>query len=182
MGAAPGRPDPRRAGFTMMELSLAITVLMVALLAMSASTLHTHSLRRQNRERAVAQNAVRLISEEIQAFSARTLLANPGQWSEDLVAAFEVEGLFGPTFDVTGLGPANGQSAVGSVLVITDEELTDAQLGFELGMPRDLDGDGEADNGDVTEGARILPVVVRLRWKGVSGEVFLNHPFFVIGY
>ncbi|MDP6988138.1 MAG: hypothetical protein QF903_01500, partial [Planctomycetota bacterium] len=150
--------------------------------AMSASTLHTHSLRRQNRERAVAQNAVRLISEEIQAFSARTLTANPGQWSVDLVAAFEPGGAFGPSFDVTGLGPADGETAVGSVIVVTDEQLTDAQLGFELGMPRDLDGDGEADNDDVTTGARILPVIVRTRWKGVSGEVRLAHPFFIIGY
>ena len=160
----------------MMELSLAVTVLMVALLAMSASTLHTHALRRQNRERALAQNAVRMISEEIQAFSARTLTEHAGQWSEDLVGAS------GATFDVTGLSTADGQAAVGSVQVVTDEALTDAQLGFELGMPRDLDGDGQADNGDVTTGARILPVIVRTRWKGVSGEVFMAHPFYVIGY
>ncbi|MED6334896.1 MAG: hypothetical protein VYE81_05805 [Planctomycetota bacterium] len=166
----------------MMELSLAVTVLMVALLAMSASTLHTHALRRQNRERALAQNAVRMISEEIQAFSARTLTEHAGQWSEDLVGAFEPGGAFGATFDVTGLSTADGQTAVGSVQVVTDEALTDAQLGFELGMPRDLDGDGQATNGDVTTGARILPVIVRTRWKGVSGEVFMAHPFYVIGY
>ena len=83
---------------------------------------------------------------------------------------------------MTGLSTADGQAAVGSVQVVTDEALTDAQLGFELGMPRDLDGDGQADNGDVTTGARILPVIVRTRWKGVSGEVFMAHPFYVIGY
>ena len=90
------KPRARRAGFTMMELSLAVTVLMVALLAMSASTLHTHALRRQNRERALAQNAVRMISEEIQAFSARTLTEHAGQWSEDLVVPSNPEAPSGP--------------------------------------------------------------------------------------
>jgi len=39
-----------------------------------------------------------------------------------------------------------------------------------MGMPRDLDGDGDVEVVDVSGNYRLLPVVVRLRWRGFSGE------------
>ena len=172
----------RRSGFTLVEIGLAMTVLMVALMAMSASTLRSHSLRRQNRERAVAQNAIRQVSEEIHALSDQIRRTTAGSWSRDLVTALSPDGSLGDRFEIGELNPQEGSAFVGTITVVLDESLSDSDLGLELGMPRDLDGDGLADNADVSEGARILPIVVRARWKGVSGDVQLTHPFYVIGY
>src|SRR4029079_6887326 len=56
-----------RAGFTMIEVSLALTVLVVALAATTASNLRMQSLRRNNHDRVAAQNAVQSITERVQA-------------------------------------------------------------------------------------------------------------------
>jgi hypothetical protein len=158
-----------------------MTVLMIALMAMSASTLRINSLRRQNRERAIAQNAIRAISEQIHATADR-LRRESTDWSADFAAVLASTGSFGDTFVIQGLAPQSGETSVGTVDLVVDETRTDDELGFELGMPRDLDGDGVIDNTDVTDTARIFPVVVRARWRGVSGDVQIDHPFYVIGY
>ena len=170
-----------KAGFSMIEVSLALTVIVVALMAMSASTLRMHSLRRQNRERSLAQNTVRAIAEHIPSVAAQAQ-SDPGTWGQSIVDAVNAGGLPGPTFGVANLRVQEGNLSVGDVFVITDETLTDADIGLELGMPRDLDGDGLVDNADVTGTARILPVDVRARWTGVTGQQTIVHPFYVMGY
>ncbi len=40
----------------------------------------------------------------------------------------------------------------------------------ELGMPRDLNGDGDIDDADHSGDYRILPVLVRVRWRGTKGD------------
>ena len=39
----------------------------------------------------------------------------------------------------------------------------------ELGLPRDLNGDHQIDGADHSLDKRILPVLVRLRWRGPTG-------------
>ena len=180
------RPRVRRAsarsGFTLMEVSLAIAIVVIALLAMSASTLKSHSLRRQNRERAVAQNAVRMMAESIQSLSERLQREDPEGWAQDLVAALQDGGRIGAEFAVPELNRLAGADAVGRVRVIVDETTRDADLGAEIGMPRDLNGDGDAADADVTADARMLPVVVSAQWRGVSGTSFVRHPFYLVRY
>jgi type II secretory pathway pseudopilin PulG len=181
LGRARAGKGKGRAGFTLVEIGLAMTILMVALMAMSASTLQTHNLRRQNRERAVAQNAMRLISEQVHAL-ADEIRRTGGNWSQDLMQELSPGGALGNTFAIEGLTPAPGEASVGTITVIVDETQTDAMLNLELGLPRDFNGDGVADNPDVTGTANILPILVVARWNGVSGDVRIRHPFFVIGY
>lgn len=166
----------------MVEVGLAMTILVVAIMAMSASTYRLHALRRQNRERVLAQNSVRSVAEQIQATSQRIALDSPESWSEDLIAALSPGGALGNTFAARELDPQEGDLAVGSIEVIVDETTTDAALGLDLGLPRDLNGDGAADDADVSATARILPVVVRLRWNGSRGDTQFVHCFYVIGY
>ena len=180
---------PRRTGnqtgFTLVEVALAMTVLTVALMAMSASTLKMNSLRRQNRERAVAQNMVRIMSENVYSISETNLRTAKGTaqtWSELMVQSLSPGGELGNTFDVTELASKAGQPSVGTIQLILDETLSDAALGFEMGMPRDLNGDRDANDNDVTIGARILPIVITARWNGVTGDVQIRHPFYIIGY
>lgn len=170
-----------RSGFTMLEVSLALTLLVVALVATSASNMRMQALRRSNHDRVMAQNAVQAISERIQAI-ARAGTSAAGGFGTHVTAALAAGGELGSAFDVTGLTPLSGQARVGTIRVITDETATDAGLGCELGLPRDLNGDGDAGDGDVSANAHILPVVVTLRWHGQSGDQRIVHPFYVFGY
>lgn len=171
----------------MVEVGLAITVLVVAVMAMSASTFRMHTLRRQNRERTVAQNAARTIVEQIQAMSHDNVQTSPDTWGLDMVNALSAGGELGSTFAVRELDAPEGQDTVGTIQIFTDETLTDGNIGSDLGMPRDLNGDGLTDNTNVlltaaTQPPRILPVVVTVTWRGVNGPGQLVHPFYVIGY
>ena len=176
-----GAKTARNGGFTMIEIGLAITVLLVALVAMSASTVRMHALRRQNRERTVAHNAIRAICEEIQAVS-REGLDDPAGWAHHVLGTIAPGGTLGYAFTVVELEPWTALAFVGSITPVTDETRTDEELGLALGMPRDLDGDGVVSNTGVGDAARILPIVVRARWRGAHGEQEIVHPFYVIGY
>lgn len=57
----------------------------------------------------------------------------------------------------------------GSEVVPVWEVREDADVP-ELGMPRDLNGDVLIDERDHADDCALLPVVVRLRWKGRHGE------------
>lgn len=179
LGKRPGRRA--RGGFTLAEMALAMTILMVALMSISAATLRSHSLRRQNRERVVAQNALRSMSERVHAVSLEKS-ADPSTWAKEVIEVFSDDGDVGDTFEVQGLTPIDDSTPVGTVEFITDETATDDELNLELGMPRDLNGDGASSSTDVTANARLLPVVVTVQWEGNSGVVRLRHPFFILGY
>jgi hypothetical protein len=86
------------------------------------------------------------------------------------------------TFQVEGLNPVPGQATVGTVRLVTDETATDTALGVELGMPRDLDGDGLATNVAVTTTARLLPVVFEVRWGSPWGEQRIMQGMWILGY
>lgn len=168
-------------GFTLIEIAFATTVLLVALMSMSASIFSLHSLRRQNRERTLARNACVTRVESAHSV-ARSAVDQPGAWATNVVAASCPGGGLDLDFDIPGLTPWPGETHVGKVTFVVDETLTDAALGVALGMPRDLDGDGLIDNHDVRDTARILPVIVRARWDGVRGRVQIVRPFVAIGY
>lgn len=171
-----------------MEVSLAITVVVFSLMAMSASTLRTHALRKQNREKAVAQNAIRMVSESIHAISQDALRgAQPPTttWSSLVVAALTDDATptsLGTTFEIAELNAPPNVPTVGTIQIITDETLTDEQLEVEIGMPRDLNGDGDAADTDVNGTARLHPVIVTVTWRAPNGTQTLRQPFYVIGY
>jgi prepilin-type N-terminal cleavage/methylation domain-containing protein len=181
LGLARGKRSARRGGFTMLEVSLALTILVVALVATTASNMRMGALRRSNRDRVVAQNAVRTIVESLQAVAAEGVL-DPSGFGSHVVAALSTGGTLGTTFDVTELTPQDGQAHVGSIVVVTDETATDAELGAELGLPRDLNGDGDALDTNVTTSSHLLPVVVTLRWHSHAGDQRIVHPFYVFGH
>ena len=164
-----------------MEIALAMTVLLVSLLSISATTLGSHTLRRQNRERVLALNAVRAMSERIHSTS-YTASLDDGTWASQLVATYGPDGTFGNTFDAPELNRVDPDTPVGTITLILDETATDAELDVELGLPRDLDGDGLTTNTDVSDRARILPILLEITWEGVSGIQTVRHPFYVLGY
>jgi len=168
----------RQDGFTLLEITLAMTVLLVGMLAATASTLRMHSLRRVNRERALAYNAVRTTTERLQSLSARAI-TEPAGWTATILAGVANGGEVGATFDLRELRARAGAANLGTIEVVTDETKTDAELGAQLGMPRDLDGDGLATHTHVSADALLLPVVVRARWQGAGGNAQVQHAFYL---
>ena len=114
------------------------------------------------------------------AFS-NSVVDSPNGWAADVTARYAPGGNPGNTFDVQGLSPWPGEASIGTITIVTDETLTDADVGVDFGMPRDLDDDGVVDNLDVSATARVLPVVVRLRWNGPAGQRELEQGFFLLG-
>lgn len=86
----------------------------------------------------------------------------------------------GELFDVAGLNVRAGDAdgSVGQIIFPTDpaddsalrEDLQDAALG----MPRDLNADGVLDNDDRAGDYEVLPVRVRVEWRGRSGNRFVE--------
>lgn len=181
-GSGPlGRGPRRRAGFTLVELAIAVSILLVGLVSVATATSRMHSVRRHNRERVLAQNAARSTAERIQA-QAYSLRVEPTTWSANLIADFSPGGTFGSQFPVRELNVAGAGQTVGTIAFVTDEGATDNALGFEIGMPRDLDGDGVIASADVTGDARILPVILTVQWVGVGGPETYRHAFYVTRY
>jgi type II secretory pathway pseudopilin PulG len=171
------RGSRARAGFTLYEVALAVIILLVGLMALSASAVHVQGLARSARERMTAQNALRAKAEEVRSIS-RAGLSDPLGWGVHVVNA--MAGI--ATFQVEGLTPVEGQPTVGTLRLITDETLSDTALGVELGMPRDLDGDSLANNPAVAHSARLLPVVLEVRWTSAWGEQRIIQGLWILGY
>lgn len=170
-----------RGAFTLIELAIATSILMIGIVSVLSASSQMHSLRRSNRDRTLAQNAVRSMAERMHA-AAHGFSDQPGTWGQELLETYGPGGSFGTTFAVEGLTPVEGAESVGGLEIFSDETLTDAELRAGLGMPRDLNGDGDDDDGDVSLGARLLPVVLTLRWRGENGVQEMRHGFYLMGY
>jgi hypothetical protein len=141
-----------------------------------------HSLRKQTRERIVVQNGMRSMAERIHAQSYRFVFLDPDTWSQNVVGMFGPVGTVGPAFDVDLLNAPSPGVLPGSIRIVVDETTTDAALGMELGMPRDLNGDGDAADTDVSGTACILPVTLSIDWSSASGLEQMTHGFYIMGY
>ena len=172
-----GRPK-KRGGFSLVEVMIATCVLTIGLLALSSTSVVIHSLDRADEARSSSASAMQRVIERAKALSARSV-QDPAGWSNVLTAALRPGGSIGDVFDVPGLDPWQGNPNIGSVLIITDETLTDADIGITLGMPRDLNGDGDATDIDVTGDATLLPIVVRTRWGGAGGDRDATQAFYL---
>ena len=73
----------RRDGFTLIELAIATSILMIGIVSVLSATSQMNSLRQVNRERTLAQNAVRSLSERIHATS-EGFSDDPTTWPEVL--------------------------------------------------------------------------------------------------
>ncbi len=167
-----------REGFSLVEVMIATCVLTIGLLALSSTSVVIHSLDRADEARSTATNAMQRIVERSKALSSRSTADEAG-WSNVVTTAMRPGGLIGDVFDVPGLDPWRGNPSIGTVMIITDETTTDADLGITLGLPRDLNGDGDAADIDVSGDATLLPIVVRTRWGGAGGDREATQAFYL---
>ncbi len=183
MGRINGRKTQAKRGFTLVEVCLSMVVLTVGVLAITSTTLRIDALRRRSHESAQADLALRRVAETLQAHAAFARSQSDGDTSNTFSEVFLSLAMadFGDGFDVLGMTSLPGEETVGTLELITSEVRTDSQLGVLMGMPRDLNGDGDVFDLDVSEDARLLPAVVRLSWRGPNGDMTSAHPVWVQG-
>jgi type II secretory pathway pseudopilin PulG len=159
-GGASGlrRSARRRRGVTLLDVTIAATLLAVAITSLLSLIISAVRLSRVNHETALATQAAQRTIEQIQAAGFENIFAtfNPN-------AGFAVVGLTPQRGDADGLVGLIQFPTVGAQL---REDVVDTGLG----MPRDLDGDGGTDAADHAGDYVVLPVRVRVAWRGVSGD------------
>lgn len=171
-----GPPRGRRAGFTVVEVAIAMLVLVVAVGGLSGALMSGINLSRANDETEVARERAFQMAEAIQAETFRDIFAlfnedpndDPGGPNTAPGAGFAVDGLTPRGGDADGM--------VGRIAFPTVEDgflglqLREDVLDPALGMPRDLDGDGNVDVANHEDDYVVLPVTVLVEWRGVTGD------------
>jgi type II secretory pathway pseudopilin PulG len=162
----------RRRGLSLVELIVAITVLIVALGAVSSTLIATRNLNRFNRELGIAAEAAQSMFETLRSEDFFEVFArfnaddkdDPGGKGTAPGNKFVVENLSPRADDADGI--------VGEISfpAINKKELREDFVDAGLGMPRDLNLDGAIDALDHALDYRILPIRIRLEWTGVSGD------------
>jgi len=171
-----GDGEQERDGFTLVELLLAAAVLVVAVYAISRAIVSGAALIQDNHETAVAHQAARRAMGALQAAEFLEIFQSYNADPADDPGGPGTQP--GNTFAVPGLDPRDDDpdGFVGEVIF---PSFSPDGVSFELredlddpvlGMPRDLNGDGDVDALDHADDYLVLPVTLRLSWKGVSGE------------
>ncbi|MCA8982043.1 MAG: prepilin-type N-terminal cleavage/methylation domain-containing protein [Planctomycetes bacterium] len=173
------RRVPRREGFGLLEVMVSLSVLTIALLAFSQAILMSLTAGQVQREQGIARDAARQMIERMQAETFSEVFARYNATAVDDPAAGNV---FAASFVVTGLklqaGDVDGM--VGEILFPTaPDALGGLMLREDLdddrfGTPRDLNADGVVDALDHSGDYQLLPVAVRLRWRGRAGNASLE--------
>ncbi len=156
--------DPLQGGFSLVEIAIVALLLLVAIGSLSSAVVSSIQLSRSNEETAIADDAARQQMAQLRTVAFANIFAN-------FVAA--------PDFDVRGLTPRRDDpdGRVGEIIFPTvGLELREDVVDPDLGLPRDLNGDGYPPVGPSPDGADhsgdyiVLPVTIRLEWVGASGN------------
>lgn len=175
LACARRRAGRRQAGFTLVEIMISASVLVVGLLGFAQVIAFSVGSTTTNQESNLAIEAARAKIEEIQTANFDDLFELYNQIGGDDPGGAGTAP--GSTFTVPGLqpDPNDPDGFVGQVIIPAmvgnagaweiREDIQDAGLG----MPRDLSGDGIIDQLDHSDDYGILPVQVRVQWRGVRG-------------
>ncbi|HKE00197.1 MAG TPA: type II secretion system protein [Planctomycetota bacterium] len=167
----------RRGGFTLLEVAASMSVIAIALVAtlgaIGTSTRASSTITEQE----IATRAASAVLEEMAAVRFADLLATyDASPANDPVAPGRAPGEF---FAVPELAPADGAAAaeIGRIVLPTiGAQLREDGARPELGMPRDLNGDGKIDSRDHAADYRVLPALVEVRWRGAGGPCRIAIP------
>ncbi len=161
----------RAGGFTLIEVVISMTVLVLALMGMVSVIVHTTRHNAVNREN---QAAMRAAEKKIEEMVNRPF--------DTVLAAFSstAGGNPGPDFDVPSLISSGAPAKVGKVRFPVNGagQLVEVGTGAFLGMPADLDLDGNGIAGESTSVSatyQILPLEIQMNWKGVHGVRTLTY-------
>jgi hypothetical protein len=158
---------------TLIEVLCALVVLLLGVLgfaqAIAASARSTQAMR----ENLLATQAARRTLEELQANVFAEIFwrynntpdDDPGGPGTAQGGGFAVDGLAAVEGDADGLPGEVVFPVLPGAPGVLREDVVDASLG----MPHDLDGVAGIDGADHSDDYRLLPVLVRVRWRGTAG-------------
>lgn len=165
----------RRAGFTLVEAVFAIAIIVAALLTTIGSVGSAMRVTRTVTEREQVTRAAIAKLAEIEGTAFDKVFAT---YDEEKTNDPNGPGSApGAAFDIAGFSPPSGVAKVGSiVLPVVGTQLREDVAIPELGMPRDLNGDGKIDAVDHSGDYQLLPVLLQVQWKGIDGKGSLTIP------
>jgi prepilin-type N-terminal cleavage/methylation domain-containing protein len=158
------RGSSRSGGFSLLEVLIAVSVFGVAMAAATGYQIASLALSRSNQDLSAATDAAQSMLETLRAEEDFALI----------FSRYNAVGAPGNAFDVRGLEPAldDPDGRVGEVIFPGDGvNLAENVADRLLGMPRDLNLDDDEDDVGPTIDYRILPVMVRVRWRGSKGDM-----------
>ncbi len=162
---------PDRGGFSLLEILLTLVIFGITMAGLTSSQLASLALSRSNRELSSATAAAQAVLEALRDEDdfAQVYARWNGSTGDDPLGGL----VPGNAFDVVGLEPQpdDPDGRVGEVLFPGDGfVLLENAQDRGLGLPRDLDLDGNIDGTDKAASYRVLPVLVRVRWNGPAGR------------
>jgi prepilin-type N-terminal cleavage/methylation domain-containing protein len=159
-------------GFTLIELMVSFSALLIVLLGFSRMLLSSHLASSTTHEATLAKEAARSMIEVLQGTTLADVYPtynasgadDPGLPNSAPGSGFAVRGLEAPLDDADGLP---GQILFPEQGGVLSEFVDKPQYGWSMDMDRDGDDSGTAD---VSGTYRRLPVVVRVEWRGSGGD------------
>ena len=177
-------------GLTLIEVMIAISIMSIALFGLLAAMFSSSRLIEANKEEMLATNAARQIMARLKDEPFDQVFASMGGADAQGIVQSEFDeyteqtgettdtydqSQLSNTFYVDGMNTSDGDP-VGTIYFPTGQTVS-GEYGLleylpygEIGMPRDLNGDGTIDQADHSDDYMILPVMVEVRWEGVLGE------------
>lgn len=162
-------------GLTLVEIIIAVAIFAVAGLGFMGMMMMSSRENVSTRQRIVALQGARAKVEEMLSVPFDEIFA---RYNADVVDDPADVVSPGPNFAVDGLEPRAGDAdgLAGQVVfpmigAALREDVDDAQLE----MPRDLNNDGAVDALDHSGDYRVLPVIIRVEWRGVNGDGRLEY-------
>ena len=171
-------------GFTLVELMVSFSALLVVLLGFSRMLLSSRMASSTTHEATLAKEAARSMMEVLEATPFSEIYATYNSDAADDPAAPAAEFKAGKGFRVRGprrydvndasndaLEPPAGLERCGQILF---PELN-GELSESVGLPQygwtnlDLNGDGDHDDANVSADYKFLPVLVRVSWMSAGG-------------
>jgi len=163
----------RQSGLSLVEVSVAVVLLTIALCGITGSIVASDELQNVNRETALAEAGARGMIETLHGVSFAEVFARYNSYAGDNPVIGTSPG---PNFAVRGLqaAPGDADGLPGEIIFPTTTVAGVPQLREDaafttLGMPRDLNGDNRVDNVNHANDYKILPVRVRVHWSGATG-------------
>jgi hypothetical protein len=169
------RRGGRSSGFTIVEIAFIAVLLLLAIGGLSSAVLTTRQLAKVNEESAMADAAARQMLEQLHSVPFGDVFATFNTDPDDDPGGAPGTAP-GTSFAVLGLSaaPDDGDGLPGRILFPTAtvfgvEQLREDVVDDAMGMPRDLNGDGDDDD-DASDDYVVLPVTVFIEWRGTAGR------------
>jgi prepilin-type N-terminal cleavage/methylation domain-containing protein len=164
-------PPGSEAGLSLIEILISMALFSIGGLAVAGSLNYSLRLNAVNRETAVATQEARRVLEEIRSLPLEDVLKTYNDDPADDLDGYDTAA--GNLFDLTSLAAPVGEEGgakVEVVLPLSAGELLENLTNTTLGTIGDLDGDSKIDGKDHIEDFKVLPMAIRVRWKGAGGD------------